>query len=1450
MRKVRCRVVSSVAIVGFLVYLLSLAVMPGNAFAASTEGGGWVSPGGDTGGSGGSGGGDVNCDGNDTSSVKCTGKSWIFYKSQKSESEAKVIPLYIPFNILVNTSGSNLTVVNDLYGGGIPKICAEHTEQNGGFWHYGINGMGKTPANGREGGFSYVISNWSSYSRYANRYSVDVGSWGHWGTIPYGTYDGYAIEQMKNNVSQTINDENGEVFYRAGGDDNIRSYIDTKPFDTNRAYTTYVLDGSGNPKLDENGNKEPNYPLLAYRKACAYSATNDRDKADCNNATSIPKGTSAFCYWDGMDETKFLSTKLTAKYSTGDTIESINTSIREEPNSKTETIGTKEVEKGSYITLEFVHGLYADQADTNVEYEITMRADGLDSGSVRIKRENNGTFITNRDTVTDSGAISTRYSKTISGAQYFAPYDDKNYLKKNNYTIYGDRVGSFNICEVIKLSSGFSTGGCINLKVTEDPPSGGGGNDVIFSRSTVSVYDGAEVIEADTGLVGYPCKITRQNGFHRVSDCSNATRSVTANNGQPIRVLRGDVIDITFTHDVYSMNPLYSDYTFCSYSDGSVQSCVTPALAYSLESPNTNGIYIIETNARNGYGYTEVGWRSGQYFVPNMTGDHFNTHNYELQFNNLGSYLLCDSMSIRAYNSYYYNNTSTTSACAKIEVIEAPILTQGCASWTYLTNYATSGTSVGWNEVLILGSNGNIIDARASGYGWKHGQGESDSSTVYAKPGDKVTFIDCYFPGLQKSLFRQKVTSVHGAHNSYPTAPYSTRNTNVQANDSVFGSWTNLYTVRTTKNSPNMLSGQSIPSSATFDPGFTRSFDKNDRTPIQEDKLIYTVTASDTGKYFMEQINSGSPSYVSRTNHGRESWICTWPNYGGGCCSHHTWDVVSTWYTDKDGDIVSSGTEGASKHETYGWVCDEWLAPCYTSHQNDYITQSRDNSSDYDRVWLKVPYNFTNSASLQLGVSASTPVYAGETVKVNEAKVNVNTKFNSVLGTTYATKVDGAEARLIAYVSSTNSGNEMRTGTRGTNLCSLLSSSQCSTVKSTTSTTLNSNSNLSGSTESFGFNNIYNVFDANAGNYMCFRMAVYPSASGGDTNMNPNGDGQWYLSAPQCRIIAKKPSFQVYGGSLYSAGSIKTSRSLKRNLLGIYGYTPMGSPSNTTVFGSWVEQSVVSLGAVTLLSSGASTGLNNTAVGSGGPDASDNFCKNRTPLSFANYSSVSNASLDMSLCPNSSVTGFAEIAPTNVNRESLIDFFSTGSPNVPAGISVNLNNANHYSVINSATGVKIRYTHSSGNLTLNGATIGASTTHVVRANGNVTINGNISYTNNTFGSASEIPKLIIYARNIVVDCRVTTLDAILIAENNVNTCNSGNINSSLNSNQLNIRGMVITNTMSLNRTYGAATGRQSGTPAETVNYDTSAILWGRFMSGAAESDTLVTTYQHELAPRY
>ena len=93
----------------------------------------------------------------------------------------------------------------------------------------------------------------------------------------------------------------------------------------------------------------------------------------------------------------------------------------------------------------------------------------------------------------------------------------------------------------------------------------------------------------------------------------------------------------------------------------------------------------------------------------------------------------------------------------------------------------------------------------------------------------------------------------------------------------------------------------------------------------------------------------------------------------------------------------------------------------------------------------------------------------------------------------------------------------------------------------------------------------------------------------------------------------------------------------------------------------------------------------------------------------------------------------------------------------------------------------------------------------------------------------------------------------MLFRSNVYTCDKEGVNNGVNaskrSNQLKINGAVIANKMIAGRTYGAATGVNSGTPAEIINYDTSLYLWGSSRSDVTKTGKLKVVYQTELAPR-
>lgn len=489
---------------------------------------------------------------------------------------------------------------------------------------------------------------------------------------------------------------------------------------------------------------------------------------------------------------------------------------------------------------------------------------------------------------------------------------------------------------------------------------------------------------------------------------------------------------------------------------------------------------------------------------------------------------------------------------------------------------------------------------------------------------------------------------------------------------------------------------------------------------------------------------------------------------------------------------------------------------------------------------VKVPYNFKNSASIELGEDM---VQVGGTVEIESATVTVGKKSNpdvwcknwvstgersGYCPDEYATQVDNATVKLIKYSASSQSGSVRENyGNYDSDLCAqgvIGGSSTGCEIETQEGIYLNQNNNTDGVTNGVqGIDLSERTVNAEAGKYYCVRLAIYPYTSGGNTNVDDKeGSHSWYISAPSCVQVGKKPTFQVWGGSVYSAGPIRTNSFIRT----IEGEKKM--------FGSWGEQSVVARGLVSGFASGAAT--------SKGSDI--NFCKYQTPLTFMN------AKKDIAvtgMCSDYQI-GNANIPADMSGKDAIKNYWWL--PTVPVG------DGNSFVEGITTGGEKIKYRYSSGDMTIGGYDNITDGTYVVRSdNGNIYINGNISYADKVYQKASEIPKMIIYAKNIYIGCGVNRVDAILIADGKIDTCANGNginpgIDEESRSNQLKIDGILMAGQVVFNRTYGGGSGVGATTPAEIVNYDTSALLWGRGSAEDNDNSLLTVVYQQELAPRY
>ena len=162
--------------------------------------------------------------------------------------------------------------------------------------------------------------------------------------------------------------------------------------------------------------------------------------------------------------------------------------------------------------------------------------------------------------------------------------------------------------------------------------------------------------------------------------------------------------------------------------------------------------------------------------------------------------------------------------------------------------------------------------------------------------------------------------------------------------------------------------------------------------------------------------------------------------------------------------------------------------------------------------------------------------------------------------------------------------------------------------------------------------------------------------------------------------------------------------------------------------------------------------------------------------------------------------------------------------------------------------------------------VASSTIQMVHSKKTIFVKGNLVY-NDKYQRYSELPKLVLYGKNVVIDCNVTRIDALIIADEKVVTCNNydnvslnssdanlktaveNHIDDRANSNQLKINGAVVTKTLIANRTYGAAAGANSIVPAEIINFDPTLYMWGGLGNEEGSDGDLEVTLTNELAPR-
>ena len=264
--------------------------------------------------------------------------------------------------------------------------------------------------------------------------------------------------------------------------------------------------------------------------------------------------------------------------------------------------------------------------------------------------------------------------------------------------------------------------------------------------------------------------------------------------------------------------------------------------------------------------------------------------------------------------------------------------------------------------------------------------------------------------------------------------------------------------------------------------------------------------------------------------------------------------------------------------------------------------------------------------------------------------------------------------------------------------------------------------------------------------------------------------------------------------------------------------------TNQNVYGSWGEYGIIANGKA---DSASGAGLSSSFNGRSGVTPRD-----YNKLTFANIPKYGNFSSTSSVPDNFTLPS---VGGTRGNISGNVDVNSLASGE-----------------------------YNAGNVTLTGSKLSVGKSIVIKSSGVVRISGDLLYTDTN--DVRQLPQLIIYAKNIIIEPSVGEVNAWLITQKDgyVSTCGvvisaggwlSGVSESSCGK-QLKVNGPIKTGHLFLRRTYGgkhASSAKNDpnmhpGTPAEIINLRADTYIWA--YNNYRNTSAISTMNVRELPPRY
>ena len=265
--------------------------------------------------------------------------------------------------------------------------------------------------------------------------------------------------------------------------------------------------------------------------------------------------------------------------------------------------------------------------------------------------------------------------------------------------------------------------------------------------------------------------------------------------------------------------------------------------------------------------------------------------------------------------------------------------------------------------------------------------------------------------------------------------------------------------------------------------------------------------------------------------------------------------------------------------------------------------------------------------------------------------------------------------------------------------------------------------------------------------------------------------------------------------------------------------------TNQNVYGSWGEYGIIANGKA---DSASGAGLSSSFNGRSGVTPRD-----YNKLTFANIPKFGNFSSTSSVPDNFTLPS---VGGTRGNISGNVDVNSLASGE-----------------------------YNAGNVTLTGSKLSVGKSIVIKSSGVVRISGDLLYTDTN--DVRQLPQLIIYAKNIIIEPSVGEVNAWLITQKDgyVSTCgvvviNAGSWLSGVSDascgKQLKINGPIKTGHLFLRRTYGGKHASSTkndpnmhpGTPAEIINLRADTYIWA--YNNYRNTGAISTMNVRELPPRY